>query len=274
MGPRVLSALSYLWQGIVNTWNNIVNFFTTTIPALAVNVGMWFADMGQRAYNAVVSFILSILNETAALPGKMWTYVKELYDRVVNTFIDLKNAVVQKVKDLVTAARDEAGKLPTQVHDAANGVIDKMYQLGRDMIIGLGDGMKALAGWVADRAKEIVLDAWNGAKKAIGSNSPSKKWMQTGKDSAHGYALGFDSYDITKHVVSSIKMPLDKFNAGATAQTPSYSPQVSVGGAQIVAYLQIGDDQLHPVMVRALHDNPQDVALAAQQGDTRLARRR
>jgi hypothetical protein len=49
---------------------------------------------------------------------------------------------------------------------------------------------------------------------------------------------------------------------------------VNVGGASVIAYLQIGDDQLHPVMVRTIQENPQTVALAAEQGTTQLARRR
>lgn len=269
---QVVGAFQTVWQGVVTAVTAIGNFFTETIPAMAQKVGTWFLEMWNTAYNATANFVSNAITKAGELPGRIGDFISQTRDRVVNRFTELKNTAVERVRGLVTGAREEAGKLPGQVENAIRGVISKTFDIGRDMIYGMINGIKSAAKALWNAARGVVMDAWQGAKDALQSKSPSKKWAELGMDSAAGYQVGFDKYDLTESIASSIKMPLDAFNRRAT-QAPTVNSSVSVGGAQVVAYLQIGDDQLRPVVVTTLKEHPQEVALAAQQGDTQLARR-
>lgn len=270
---RVVAGLAAFRDGIISTWNAIANFFTNTIPALASRVAQWFADMWNRAYATVTTFVSNTATTVSELPGRVGNYITQTRDRAVSRFQELRDRAIERVRGLVTGAREEASKLPGRVADAISGVIGRTYDIGRDMIYGMINGMKSAAKALWNAARSVVMDAWQGAKDALQSKSPSKKWAELGEDSAAGYSVGFDDYDLPGAISSAIKMPLDAF-ARTNMRQQQAAPTVNVGGAQLVAYLQISDDQLQPVTIRMLRENPQEVAFAAQQGDTQLARRR
>jgi phage-related protein len=240
--PHYISdAMSFIWQKIVDTWTNIGNFFTNTIPTLAFNVVSLFWNMVYRVQDAISS----------------------LWHNSVNFFRNLVHDVI-----------NEAGKLPGQVWDAMRNVGAIAFNIGRDIVMGIVNGMRSLGGWLRDQASNLAHDAWQGAKDALGIASPSKEFAKLGKWSVQGFAEGFDAYDLNSAVAKSVKLPLDSFTRSQQSTSVPGPTSVSVGGAQIVAYLQINDEQLYPVVVSALQDHPQEVALAAQHGDTQLGRRR
>jgi phage-related protein len=252
----------------------IVNFVTVTIPKLASDVWNWFVGLWNNVTNATMDGVHRVQGVVSELPGRIWSYVQDMQRRVESIFSSLWHNAVNFVKNLVTDAVSEAGKLPDRVWNAMKNVGDLMYNVGQDIVRGMVNGIKSLQGWLVDTAKSLAHDAWEGAKKAIGANSPSKEFAKLGKWSVQGFAQGFDQFDLTGNIASSVKAPLTSLGRSTSPIAPATAPTVNVGGAQVIAYLQIGDDQLHPVVVRTMYDNPQDVALAAQQGDTELSRRR
>lgn len=266
-------AARQVWSALVTGWNAVAAFFTETIPAFASNVGKWFTDMWNTAYSTVANFVTNTQSKAAELPGKVGDQVSQTRQRVIDRFTELRDGAIERVRGLVSGARGEASKLPGQVSDAIRGVISKTYDIGRDMIYGMINGIKSAASALWNAARDVVMNAWQGAKDALKSKSPSKKWAELGEDSAAGYQVGFDAYNLTDSIASAVKMPLDAFSRRGM-QTPTVNNSVSVGGAQVVAYLRIGNDQLRPVVVEAIQDNPQEVALAAEQGSSQLARRR
>lgn len=270
---KVVEGAQALWSGIVTVVTAIGNFFTQTIPALATSVAGWFTGMWDSAWNSTKNFVSNAVDTVSSLPSRIGDQVTQTRERVVGKFNEMRAAAIERVQGLVRGAREEAGKLPGQISNAIQSVVSTTYNIGRDMIYGMINGIKSAAGALWNAARGVVMDAWQGAKDALKSRSPSKKWAELGEDSAAGYQVGFDEYNLTDSIASAVKMPLDAF-ARSNAQSSQAPPNVSVGGASIVAYLQIGDDQLRPVMVTTLKEHPQEVALAAQQGDTQLARRR
>jgi phage-related protein len=272
--PSNIAAAWQAFQDAIRTGvHAVIDFFTQTIPALAVSVGDWFMDMKNRAVNAVSNWVSEVINWASQLPGRVSNYVQDMKNRVTNAISDMWHNAVNFFKNLVKDVSDEAHKLPGQITDALSSLYDKAYNLGRDIVRGIVNGMKSLGGWLKDQAADLAREAWQGAKDAIGAKSPSRKFMQLGKWSSEGFAIGFDQYDLSGHLASSMKDITTDFGKSSTTLQPQ-NTQVSVGGAQLTAYLSVDGGQFHPVVVQAMYDNAQDVALAAEQGGTDLARRR
>jgi hypothetical protein len=270
----VHAGLEYLKQGAINTVNNIVNFFTTTIPAMAANVGRWFKEGWDAAYHWVVTSGLAIITWAAGLPDAVLAYIIDLGRRLGATFNNMWHSAVNYFKNLKNDIVAEARNIPGQVQDAVNSLLGKANDIGRDIVRGIVNGIKSAAGWLYDEAANLARRALQGAKDAIGVKSPSKEFAKLGVWSAKGFIEGLASFDIADGVGATMKMPITNLGRNMQQTSAAATPSVNVGGASLVAYLQIGDDQLHPVVVRTMHENPQDVALAAQQGDTELSRRR
>lgn len=252
----------------------VVNLFTTIIPNLVATSIQWFTDLWNTVVSLTVTGVTNLVNWASQLPGRIGSFFVDMKNRAVQIATDLWHTVVSFFRNLVNDGVAEAKKLPGQITDAWNSLIGKAESLGKDIVHGIVNGMKSLGGWLKDQAASLAHDAWEGAKNAIGANSPSKEFAKLGKWSVQGFAQGFDAYDIEDMIGSSIKMPLDSFSRKMkTGGSPS-STSVSVGGASVIAYVQIGDGQLHEATVTAIQEHPQEVALSAQQGETQLARRR
>lgn len=270
-----------VWSGVqwlINRLHDglmaVVTLFTDIIPHLVSISVQWFTDMWNTIVSLTVTGVSNLVNWASTLPGRIGDFFSSTTTRAVNLVSNLWHTVVNFFRNLVNDGVAEARKLPGLITDAWNSLIGKADNLGKDIVHGIVNGMKSLGGWLKDQAAALARDAWEGAKDAIGAHSPSKEFAKLGRWSVQGFAQGFDAYDLSAAIAKSVKLPLTTIGPRGYQPAPTTSPQVNVGGAQIVAYLQIGDDQLHPVVVRAMYDNPQDVALAAQQGDVNLSRRR
>lgn len=271
----VMAGLRYLRDGVTNTINNIVNFFTTTIPALATNVGIWFRDGFVAAYNWVFSTGMMIIDWISALPGKILGYINRIQNLVSSGFDHAWRAAYNWVVAHGAEILSWIGGLPGRIQSTISGLVGVAENIGRDMVRGIVNGLKSAGGWLVNEARDLASRAYQGAKDALGIKSPSKEFAKLGRWSAEGFVQGLDRFDMESAVGSSIKTPVTKLGTQSYGNGQAAAPpSVSVGGAQIVAYLQIGDDQLHPVVVRSIQENPQTVALSAEQGATQLARRR
>lgn len=90
---------------------------------------------------------------------------------------------------VVGMARD----LPGRVQGAVSGLGDRLVGAGRQLINGFISGIRAVAGRVADAARSVVQNAINAARSALGIRSPSKVFMEIGRNTGQGMALGLDA---------------------------------------------------------------------------------
>jgi hypothetical protein len=103
--------------------------------------------------------------------------VKNNMPRVIQAGVDLIIGFVHSVAD---AIRNNSAAMGAAGADLGMAIVE-------GMIRGIGAG----AGRVAEKAKGLALSAWNAAKGALESNSPSKKFIRLGEWSGEGMAIGF-----------------------------------------------------------------------------------
>lgn len=263
----------------VSTFISVVTGLFTGFPAMMRSIFASVFSIVASIWESIRSIVVSkasalwsgVVGFISRIPGAISDFFSSARNKAISIAESLRAAVVSKISQLVSGARSEASKLPGQISSALSSVIGRATQIGRDIINGMVNGIRGAAGRLASAAKDAVIDGLNAAKRALGANSPSKEYAKLGADTVRGYNMGQDQ-EMQKDDPFKL-MPKDAFSrSSATAQPQSTS--VSVGGAQIVAYLQIGDDQLHPVVIKAIEQNPQAVSLAVENGDSQLARRR
>lgn len=251
---------------------SIVEFFLQ-IPNALIALGGWLWNLWKFIVDTTTNGVLAVIDWVGKLPGRIWESLVHVYNLATSVVSNIWHAVVNYFRNLVNDVVAEVRRLPGQISSAFSSLLSLSYNVGQDIVRGIVNGMRSLAGWLYNQAKSLAHDAWQGAKDALGISSPSKEFAKLGKWSVQGFAEGFDAYDLDTAIARSIKMPLDSF-ASRQQNITSSPTNVNVGGASVTAYLSIDGQQLHPVVVNALYDNSQDVALAAEQGATNLARRR
>jgi len=96
--------------------------------------------------------------------------------------------------------------VPGSIRSALGSVGSLLFQAGKDVIQGLINGIKNMAGAAANAAKNAVKGAVDSAKSFLGINSPSRVFMEIGGFTSEGLALGISrSAGLVKNSLNGIE---------------------------------------------------------------------
>lgn len=135
------------------------------------------------AIDVVKSVISGALGIIRNLWSSAWDGIKSTLD---GAWTNIKSAVSRGIDDVVNWFTG----LPGRITGAISGLGNKLYNVGKDILQGLINGVKAMAGRVVDSVKGVIDGAIGGAKRLLGIASPSKVFKQFGLDTGAGFVAG------------------------------------------------------------------------------------
>ena len=147
--------------------NSVRNFFANALQKVKdiwKNVGGWFADIAYK----IVNKFLSIPEQIRKLFNNALTFVKNIWKNPGKFFTD----VVSKIVKTFTS-------MP-----------DKLYNIGIDMVEGLGNGIKDMSAWIKSKIKDFTEKSLNAIKEFFGIQSPSKETAEVGRNIVEGMEVG------------------------------------------------------------------------------------
>jgi TP901 family phage tail tape measure protein len=125
-----------------------------------------------------------------------------------------------------------ARRLPGQVVSAVSGFGNALFRAGSQIISGLIGGIRAAAGRVASAARSVVQNAINAARSALGIASPSKVFMEIGRNTGQGMALGLDATrGLVQAAADRSLVPDITARIGPTGSARSTTPATATVGA-------------------------------------------
>ena len=229
---KFAKAFKKLMSGdIVGAIKDMLNIFLT-IPRLINQylsqalqfVITWVANMIGKAVEAGTQFVKNIVDKIAQIPGQIALYLANVISAVVSWVADFagkaKEAATGFIKNLVNGLANAPGevlkalagiisKLASWVVDmgkkgaeGAKSLIDNVTngfkgkdwsQLGKSIVEGIGNGMRAMGTWLGRVAGDVVTQAYNAGRNAAQVNSPSKLFARgIGEPLAEGIGYGFE----------------------------------------------------------------------------------
>lgn len=157
-GDQLMSIATVIWEGILNTIEGVTNVI---LGIIGVFTGLITGD-----FDTLKAGLEQIVTGT-------WQTIEAIFTDFIPAIIDIAAIFVE---DIVSTF---AGK--------------DWGQVGGDIVRGIGDGLSALAGWLASKASEMATAALNAAKAALGIESPSKEFMKVGINVGEGMAMGIEA---------------------------------------------------------------------------------
>lgn len=143
--------------------------------------------------------------------------VSNIKETVVNKFNDLKNAVTEKmnlVKNTISNIWDNIKNFLSNIN---------LFDIGKNIIQGLVNGVKSMAGNLWTGVKETVGGAVDKVKNFLGIHSPSRLFMEFGQYTGEGFIIGMEDM---KNAVAKAGQDM------ADASIPTINtPQLSAVGA-------------------------------------------
>ena len=240
------SMLSWVKTNVPKIINNIVNFFKqlpgkiwTWLLNVISKVTTWASNMKQKATSAATNFVNAVVNFVKQLPGKVWTWLVNTVNRVstwasnmaskaktaatnfVNSVVNFIKQLPSKIQtwlsntvskvaswgsSLASKGKAAAKKLLDSVVNTAKEIPSKMLSIGKDIVSGVWNGIKGAAGTFTKNVKSFFSGIVDGAKNALGINSPSRVFAEVvGKAIPEGIAKGVvDNVGLAKTSVENL----------------------------------------------------------------------
>ena len=219
-----------------NVFDKIKGAFTTAF-GIAGSVASKIVSVGKSVIGGIKKGVTdnwkNLKTTVSGLPGK----IKEAYNNSIGKkFIDLGKKLGTEInagiKDKWGKVKEKVGELPGKIKSAFDDKKgSKFSDMGSSITSGIRSGISgawsSLSTWFKDKVGGLVSTG----KKAIKSNSPSKRFRdEIGKTIPQGIAVGIDkaSYE----AVDSIESLANDLTSAA-AQSISLPPIV---GGQVIPY--------------------------------------
>ena len=224
----VLSAVQGDWDGV---WNGIGNLITTVWNGIKANV--------SAAINAVSGVISSVMGSISAYWTGVWNAVKGLVDSAWN---GITSAVSNGVNNVLNTVKGIGGKIKGAFNGAGNWLLDA----GRNIIMGLVNGIKNAIGAAVNAAKSAASNVVNAAKSALGIHSPSRVFRdEVGKMIPAGLGKGVEAN------MSLAVNPVQRMVADIMPNSLLNSPASSPVSSPVLANTNSGPRVSAPITVNA-----------------------
>lgn len=172
----VLAAVRGNWDAV---WNAIGNLVSTVWNGIK-NV----VTAGLNAISGVVSSVMSVIGNTWS---NAWNSVKGFVSNIWN---GITSTVSNGVNNVLNTVRGIGGKIKGAFSGAGSWLLDA----GRNIIMGLVNGIKNAIGAAVNAAKSAASNVVNAAKSALGIHSPSRVFRdEVGKMIPAGLGKGVEA---------------------------------------------------------------------------------
>lgn len=216
-----------------------------------LGIRTWVVDAAKAVWRAFVSMGEWIGETVSNLVSTLQTWaanLRQIFDGIVSGVIEkataLKDGVVrhfQLLVDLVTAlfrgdfsgafqaAKDILANFLSTLNEIFGGLPAKMLQVGKDLMMGLVDGVKSMMSNAVDAVKGVGNNIVDGFKGLLGIQSPSKVFHEFGEEIGQGLADGIDASTPTA-VTAIERLGSAVASAGRAMVSGALSPENIIGG--------------------------------------------
>ena len=158
-----------------------------------------FTEMVTNARNKATEILTAIRDKFTEIKTTVQNKITEAKNELVNKMTEMVTNARNKAQEVYNGIKDKISEVPSMVggniSDAASAVSAKAGEFvsaGKDLILGLIEGIKGMAGAAVNAAKSVVGDAIAGAKNLLGINSPSRVFRSFGEYTMQGLEIGIN----------------------------------------------------------------------------------
>lgn len=193
-GGQIVTVTRSAWQTIRKV---IIGALTIVRGVVKVVSGLIKGDWG-KVWSGIKDILRGALQIVIALVKNAANILKAVWKAAWGVIRDLLKTAWGGIKGAVSAGADRVvdvmSGLKDRIVNALKALPGKAISMGRDIIGGLIDGIRARAGELFDVLKDIAKGALESAKDALGIHSPSREFARIGSDSAAGLVKGWDEW--------------------------------------------------------------------------------
>ncbi|MGL4819555.1 MAG: phage tail tape measure protein, partial [Bacilli bacterium] len=185
-------------QNVITTvFNAIKSFFTTIWEAYKAIFSTYLSFIKALVtgdFETIQHIIVKVWNYIKAFLDGIWESIKSIFSSALDFAQSIFSGAWDAMIDVVTSAWTS---IKSGVTDIANVIVDTiksidLFQIGKDIINGLIDGIASMASAVWDCVTDIGNSIMDGFKGMLGINSPSRVFKGYGVNINEGLVEGIE----------------------------------------------------------------------------------
>jgi phage-related protein len=177
-------------NGIVAWFTRLPSMAFSALASLAGGIARIATTALSRFRAAIVSGASTAIGFIRGIPGRARAALTSLGGMVASVatsaFSRFRSAISSGASNAISLVRG----VPGRIRGALGNAGSILYSAGRNVIQGMINGVKSMAGSLVSAAKGVVGGAVEGAKSLLGISSPSKVFAQIGRDTGAGFVKG------------------------------------------------------------------------------------
>ncbi|HHX7185431.1 phage tail tape measure protein [Bacillus paranthracis] len=182
------TALNFIKNIVVTSFTFIKNTIVTILTTVKNFIYQSFEFIKNTILSAVRIFVNFIVDNFNKIKNTIFSVIGACKDFIVSSFSTIKKVMTSAFTGIV----DTVSKVFSKVGSIVKNVAKDAVSWGKDIIAGIGEGMAAMGGWVADKAKGVVSGIPKAVKKFFGIRSPSRLMMEFGGFITEGLGVGME----------------------------------------------------------------------------------
>ncbi|HHT7044694.1 TPA: phage tail tape measure protein [Bacillus cereus] len=183
-----VTVLNFIKTTVQNAFNFIKNIIVTVMNAIKNFIQAAWNFIKDTIIGAVRAFVNFVVDNFNKIKNTIFSVVGAIKDFIVSNFATIKKVITGTFTGIVDIVKDVFSKVGSIVKNVAKDAVS----WGKDIIAGIGEGMAAMGGWVADKAKGVVSGIPKAVKKFFGIRSPSRLMMEFGGFITEGLGVGME----------------------------------------------------------------------------------
>ena len=224
----VTTVVTAIQTFITTAWNAIKNTVTTVLNAIKTVI--------TTVWNAIKSAVTSVVNAIKNVISTVWNGIKNTVSTVVN---GIKNTVSTVFNNIKSSISGTMGNIVSVIKNGFNQAISfitslpsKALQWGKDMIMGIVNGIKSCIGAVGDAVSSVANKIKSFLHFSVPDEGPLTDYESWMPDFMKGLAKGIeDSKSMVAKAMDGVAADMI-LNPSATVQEISVSGDGTGGSPQ------------------------------------------
>lgn len=217
----VTTVVTAIQTFITTAWNAIKNTVTTVLNAIKTVI--------TTVWNAIKSAVTSVVNGIKSTISSVWNSIKSTVSSVVNS---IKSTVTTVFSNILGSIKNTMGNIVSVIKSGFNNAISfitslpsKALQWGKDMIMGIVNGIKSCIGAVGDAVSSVANKIKSFLHFSVPDEGPLTDYESWMPDFMKGLAKGIED---SKRMVAKA---MDGVAADMVLNPSAAVQEISVSGS-------------------------------------------
>lgn len=194
----------------------IIDAITNNLPALLELMKTIIIRVAKTLldnFDTILNTVLDVFMEIVALVAD---HAPEIVDAIVKIIFIVADAIANNIQPLIMAIYKIGTAIILKLLDPdfQKGIVDAVFDIGKNMILGLWNGISYYLGTLWEKLKAGLSNLVSKAKAFLGIRSPSTVFASMGKNMALGIGEGFNDeiQGVFDDMKPELSVGIDKVN--------------------------------------------------------------